>query len=575
MPCSLSRGSPSLRRRWLARLALLLILSLWLVAQARPSNVVQAALSDIAGHVYDEHGQPVPRVEIAAFLNGESVPAAQTVSQSDGAYVVTLPRDLAIHALRLEFYRSHFYSETWTARSADLNDLQQHGGLVLDDIVLRRRLTLGFWAASAIFIGMLYFIATERLHNTTAALLAAAVLFAVTFVGGAVHPDLFIFDFERAIEYVDFEVIFLLLGMMIVIGIIEETGIFQWLAFQSYRLSQGKAWMLAVILMVMAALTSSLLDNVITLLLIAPITLEIALAMGLDPLSLLIPEILSANVGGIATLIGTPTNIVIGSYAGLGFSDFLSDLAPGVILAQVGLILLSLVWYRKEYRKQTEEPPAMLHARLEERARIEDPRKLRKAGIVFAGLLLLFIFGERIHLTPAVSAMIGAVTMLIWVHPDIDQMMSVVDWTTLMFFIGLFMVVGAIIEVGLIALIASSIGDLAGGSAIAALAWVVGVAALGSGLVENIPLAAAMLPVVDYLLRTIPGANHRLLYYGLAIGTGMGGNSSLIGASPNLVTAGIAERAGYPIRFKTFLAIGLPATVLTVILGCIWLLLRF
>ena len=362
---------------------------------------------------------------------------------------------------------------------------------------------------------------------------------------------------------------------MIVIGIIEDTGIFQWLAYRAYLLSRGKAWLLAIILMLITALLSALLDNVITMLLIAPITLQIALAMDINPLSLLIPEILSANVGGIATLVGTPTNILIGSYAGFGFNDFLTNLTPGVLLAELGLIAYALIWYRKEYRKTGTTISKALLQRLEENAQIKHPRKLLKSGIVFGVLLVLFIAGEQIHLTPAVSAILGSVAMLIWVDPDIEQMMTVVDWTTLMFFIGLFMVVGAVQEVGLIDVIATGIGQFIGNRPIVAVVVVVWVSALGSGLIENIPFAAAMLPVVRYLARAIPGADAVMMYYGLSIGAGMGGNSSLIGSSPNLVTAGISERAGFPIRFVDFLIVGLPATVITVGLGLLWLFIHF
>jgi Na+/H+ antiporter NhaD/arsenite permease-like protein len=562
-------------RKLIPFLLLALIVGGWLAARFDPPESAHAAGMAVAGRLIDEQGVPVRDVEVSLFVNGQEEPVDQSASQPDGSYLLFVPTGERVDELRIQFERPHFWPLEWTPTTGELEAMVEQGSFVVDDIVLVRRLGIGFWVATVTFVAMLILIATERLHKTLAALLAVAVIFGVSFVGGAVQPELFIFDFEQALEYVDFDVIFLLMGMMIVIAIIEETGVFQWLAFQAYRLSQGKIWLLTVILMAITALSSAMLDNVTTMLLMTPITLQIALAVGIDPLSLLLPEVLASNVGGISTLIGTPTNILIGSYAGLGFNDFVVNLTPGVILSLIGLTIYTLLRYRKEHREVGEGLSTALMQRLEENAQIEDSAKLIKAGIVFAVLLVLFIFGEAIHLVPAVSAIIGAVAMLIWVHPDIEEMLAVVDWTTLMFFIGLFMVIGAVQEVGLISLIAVGIGSVVGESLVASILVVAWMAALLSGVVDNIPFAAAMLPVVNYLTGTVPGAESMVLFYALSIGAAMGGNSSLIGASANLVTAGIAGRAGYPITFKKFMSVGLPSVLVTVALGCIWLFIRF
>jgi len=245
------------------------------------------------------------------------------------------------------------------------------------------------------------------------------------------------------------------------------------------------------------------------------------------------------------------------------------------VLAMIGLFVYTQLRYRKEYAKTGGGLSESLLERLRQNAEIEEPKKLMKAGVVFVILLALFVFGEAIHLPPAVSAIIGAVAMLIWVHPEIEEMMSVVDWTTLIFFIGLFMVIGAVQEVGFVAMIATAIGRAVGDNLVVAMLAIVWMAALLSGLVDNIPFAAAMLPVTDFLTATIPGAANMELYYALSVGAAMGGNSSLIGASANLVTAGIAGRAGYPITFTRFLAVGLPSVIVTVSLGSLWLFLHF
>lgn len=565
-----------------------LVLGLALVLSRESSLAVAHAKGgqvSLAGRVIDPQGEPVRGATIRLVLNGTLLGASAenelapplAESQPDGAFVVDLPAEEvgAIETLVLEISRHHFKSLEWKAEDDEIARLNRGESLRLPDMELSRRMTAGFWVATLTFVAILVIIALEKLHNTMAALLGVAIVLGTTFVGGAVNPDLFIFDFERALEYVNFDVIFLVMGMMIVIGVIEETGIFQWLAYQAYRLSGGRAWLLVTILMLITSVASALLDNVTTMLLMTPITIQIALAMGMEPLSLLIPGVLASNIGGISTLIGTPTNILIGSYASLSFNDFLTKLTPGVLLAQIALTVYVLIRYRKQFLVRDEGLSEALLNRLRESGRITQPTKLRKAGVIFGLMLLLFILGERIHLVPAVTAILGAVAMLLWVTPDIESMLKVVDWTTLMFFISLFIVVGAIQEVGLIGIIAAAIGRLVGSNLTMAVLVLVWSAAFLSGVIANIPFTAAMLPVVGFLTRTIPGASSQVLFYGLSIGSAMGGNSSLIGASANLVTAGIAERAGYRITYMEFLKIGMPAMIITVAIGMLWLFIRF
>lgn len=556
-------------------LALAFILALWLFKQFHLPTLALAANRGVAGHVTDAQGEPVVDATLRLYLNKEARPVTETHSQPDGAYLLILPEGQVVSSVRIEVEHSHFQVHTWVPGKSELATLLEEGSFATHDIILMRRIELSFWVTTAIFLGMLALIATERLHNTLAALSAMVLIFGVSLLGGSVNPELFIFTFEQALEYVDFEVIFLLIGMMMVIGVIEETGIFQWLAYQAYRLSRGKIWLLAIILMTITAMASALLDNVTTMLLITPIILEIALAAGINPLSLVLPALLAANVGGLATLIGTPVNIMIGSFVNLSFNDFVINLTPGVLLALIGLIVFVQLRYRKEYLTPQRPLSPALMQQLEENGRIRDVIKLRKSGIVFAVLLVLFIVGERFHLSPAIAALAGAVVMLIWVNPDIEQMMGVVDWTTLLFFIGLFVVVGAVQEVGVLSFVADGISRLVGSNLTVALLIIVWVAAILSGVVDNIPFAAAMLPVVKFLTRTIPGAESNALYYGLAIGADLGGNSSLIGSSANLVVAGITERAGYKITFWKFLQAGLPAMFITTVLGCLWLIIHF
>jgi Na+/H+ antiporter NhaD/arsenite permease-like protein len=547
----------------------------------------------LTGRLIDPHGEPIGQAVVRLVLNGEAARAEADAesahasagsdlpgwaeSQPSGAFVVEIPSEHlgTIESLTMQLSRPHFESFQWEISSELIDRLNRGESIRLADREMDRRVTAGFWVATLTFVAMLILIALEVLHNAMAALLGVAVVLGVSFVGGAINPGLFIFDFERALEYVNFDVVFLVMGMMIVISVIEETGIFQWLAYQSYRLSGGRPWLLVTILVLVTAVASALLDNVTTMLLMTPMTIQIAIALGISPLVLLLPEVLASNVGGITTLIGTPTNILIGSYAGLSFADFLTNLTPGVLLALAALTVYALLRYRKQFLRHSDGLSRALLERLGEGGHITRPVRLRKAGIVFGAMVFLFIFGEMIHLTPAVIAIVGAAVMLLWVRVDIEDMLSVVDWTTLMFFISLFIVVGAIQEVGLISMIAGAIGSLVSGNLTVAILVLVWSAAFLSGIIANIPFAAAMLPVVSYLSRTVPGASSLVLFYALSVGSAMGGNTSLIGASANLVTAGIAGEAGYRISYLGFLKVGLPAMIITVTIGTLWLLIRF
>jgi Na+/H+ antiporter NhaD/arsenite permease-like protein len=528
----------------------------------------------ISGRLIDGQGQPIIAAEIKAQVPGETEPLAETESQEDGSWSLALP-ELPKEGLVIIIERFHFEAQALSLGDEERDVLAETGGYSIGELTLERRISAAFWAATIIFLAVLLVIAFEKLHSTTAALAGLSAIFLVTFVGGAFSPDLYIFDFERALTYMNWEVIFLVMAMMIIIAIIEGTGIFQWMAFQAYRLSRGRSWVLVLLLMLLTAVASALLDNFTTMLLMTPISLQIGLALGISPLALIIPEVLASNVGGISTLIGTPTNILIGAYAGIGFSDFLVNQTVGVVLALAVMAGYVLFHYRAEWRKQSGGISPKLYAMLEENARLQDPQALWKSGIVFLLVIVGFVVGERFHVVPAVPALVGATALLIWLKPDVHDMIKAVDWTTLVFFMALFVVVGAVQEVGLISFIADGMGRLIGDSLILAIFIIVfGVGTL-SIVIANIPLAASMLPVVEFLSGSIPGVSDQVLYYSLSMGAAMGGNGTLVGAEANLVTAGITEQAGSPISFGEFLKVGLPVTYLTLATGFLWLLFRF
>jgi Na+/H+ antiporter NhaD/arsenite permease-like protein len=564
--------------RWRHALpALLLLLALlWSAA-----GLVQAGQDSggspeyvIGGRLIDSQDQPVPEAQISAHLPGQEEALTESESQEDGNWRLDL-EGLPAPGLQIVIDRPHFESELITLGPTEIANLDEDGIYDLGELELQREVTAGFWAATIIFVGVLVLIALEKLHSTTAALAGISAVFLVSFAAVLFWPDLYIINFERALTYINWEVIFLVMAMMIVIAVIEGTGIFQWTAFQAYRLSRGRAWLLVLILMGVTAVASALLDNFTTMLLMTPISLQIGLAIGINPLALIIPEVLASNVGGISTLIGTPTNILIGAHAGIGFTDFLVNQTVGVVAALIIMALYVLWHYRAEWRKQSGGISPGLYQVLEENARIEHPNALRKSGIVFLLILVGFVVGERFQIVPAVPALIGATVLLIWLKPDIHKMITAVDWTTLVFFMALFMVVGAVQEVGLISMIAQSISQVVGDSVILAIfVMVFGVGTL-SVFIANIPLAASMLPVADFLTVTIPGVNSKVLYYALSMGAAMGGNGSLVGAEANLVTAGITSQAGRPMAFAAFLKVGLPVTFLTLTVGFVWLLIHF
>jgi len=440
---------------------------------------------------------------------------------------------------------------------------------------LPRAFNAAFFLTTMTFIVVFTLIALRMVHETMAALAGATFLLAITYVLGTTMPDLWVLSFERAIHHIDFDVIFLVLALMMFVGVTARTGLFPWLAFNAYRLSGGRPWPLAVALTLVTAIASAFLNNVTIMLLMAPLTVQIALALGLNPLVFLLPEVLASNIGGTATLIGDPPNALIGSYAQLGFGPFISNLAPVVVL--IILALIGMMWwlFGPEYRRETVKvSPAQLDL-LAEGGCITDPALLRKVTVVAAITLLLFFAGDAFHMPPSVAALIGATALLLWARPSVSEMIAEVDWTTLVFFMALFILVGALQEVGVIQLVAEGIAWLAHDNLTLAIILIVWVPAIGSAIVANIPFAAAMLPVTGYLTRTVAGASSGVLYWALALGTDLGGNATLIGAAANIVTAGIAERAGYRLSFRDFARVGVPVTTVSLLISTAYLLLRY
>ncbi|MCA9922742.1 MAG: TRAP transporter large permease subunit, partial [Anaerolineales bacterium] len=367
---------------------LFLLLLVWPWAQineARAQETGTPISPLLTGRIRDTQEQPVFDARITAY-SGDDI-LAEGVSQEDGRYTLLLVAGNTIpEQIVIQVERHHFEEATYEIKSRDIQSLRQSNLLHMPIITLERHITPGFWIATLVFVGMLLLIALGKLHNTLAALLGTSLIFVVSYLGTPLYDGLYIFHFEDALRYIDWNVIFLIMGMMIVIAVVERTGVFQWSAYMAYRLSGGRTWLLVVILMIVTGIASAFLDNVTTMLLMTPVTIRIALSLGINPLALLMPEVMASNVVGISTLVGTPTNILIGSYGGIGFNDFLVNLTPGVLLALVGLIIYNLFVFRQDLQSSDAGTgiSEVLLQRLAERGRITEPDHLKKAGVVGA-----------------------------------------------------------------------------------------------------------------------------------------------------------------------------------------------
>jgi Na+/H+ antiporter NhaD/arsenite permease-like protein len=411
----------------------------------------------------------------------------------------------------------------------------------------------------AIFVVTYALIATERVHKTIAAMAGGVAMILVGIVSQ-----------EEAFEEIDFNVIFLLAGMMILAGIIRKTGVFGWMAVRAARLAGGDPYWLLVVLSVITAVASAFLDNVTTVVLVGPITLFLAARMRVSPFPFIVSEILASNIGGASTLIGDPPNILIGSAAGLDFVAFLLNMAPLAIL----LLVLYLVAARWLFRGDLHVDPDLREAllALDEREMISDPRLLRSSLVVLALTLVGFLFHGALHLEPATVALTGAVALMVVAREDPHEVLRDVEWPTLFFFIGLFMLVAGVIEIGLIDAVADAIVAITGGALGTTSILVLWVSAVLSGVIDNIPYTATMIPVVEQLAG---GHESDVLWWSLAIGADLGGNATTIGASANVILVSMAEREGHRISFVSFLRYGVPVTLGTMVVSTAYVWLRY
>ena len=454
------------------------------------------------------------------------------------------------------------------------------GGGAAVDIGIKLQAGLGnepVWVGLGILLFVYALIITEVVHRTLAAAvggLAAIVALNHYKTGGAL-------TLAETTTLIEWETIGLLLGMMVMVGVISHTGIFEWFAVQAYKKSKGNVWTLVVILCSVTAVLSAFLDNVTTMLLLTPVTIQLARVLDLNPIPLLIAEVLFSNIGGAATMIGDPPNIIIGSMMsasaiesagyenlasdGVSFNDFIIELAPGIMLTVVPTFMMLKWMYADEFSGERIRDVEELEAKYG----VKDVKMLKASGTVLTLVILGFFLNPVLHIPVSWVALVGAVVMLLVTdRHELEEPLEKVEWTTLIFFAGLFVLIHSLQHLGVI----SWIGDQVESAItyfdeeyrfVAALVIVLWVSAIASAFIDNIPYTITMIPVVLQISDSL-GLDLGPLIWALAFGACLGGNGTLIGASANVVTAGMSEEAGYPISFNEFFKAGFPVMLMTV-----------
>jgi Na+/H+ antiporter NhaD/arsenite permease-like protein len=423
------------------------------------------------------------------------------------------------------------------------------------------------WLAVAVFAGAYVLIATERVHRVAAALGGAGIVVAA----GILDAHALFYDERTAI---DWNVLFLLLGMMVIVGVLRHTGVFEYVAIWAAKRAKGDPYRVMVLLCLITGIASAGLDNVTTVLLVAPVTLLVCDRIGVNPVPYLIAEVLASNIGGASTLIGDPPNIIIASRADLSFNDFLLHMAPMIVVLLVLFVLACRVLFRSAFRTDAARVADVMT--LTEREAIRDHGLLVRSLIVLAAVLAGFTLHSVLHMEPSIVALLGAGILVLISGLGPDEYLVDIEWETLLFFVGLFVLVGALVEVGAIDKLADGFADAVGDDVVLATMALLFVSAVLSAFVDNIPYVATMAPVVATLTAPDgPLAGETVLWWALAFGADLGGNATAVGASANVVVLGIAKRDGYPISFWEFTKYGAVVALVTVALCAPYLYLRY
>jgi len=408
--------------------------------------------------------------------------------------------------------------------------------------------------AIAVFLITYIVIVSERFHRTVAALVGAVV---VVFAG--------LITWDGALQAIDFNTIGLLIGMMIIVGITRKTGVFEYMAIKAAKMAKGEPLRILASLCLITAILSALLDNVTTVLLIVPVTFAITVQLKINPLPFLVAEILASNIGGTATLIGDPPNIMIGSATHLGFMDFVFTLTPVVVVIYIITIFCLQYLYRGQLNTSPERQVEI--QRLNEREQIKDPKLLRKCLAVLVLTILGFVLHQYVHLESSLIALAGASLLLLITEEDVEHALQTVEWPVIFFFAGLFVVVGALEEAGVIEDVAEWALEATGGDLLPTGLLILWLSAVASAFVDNIPFVATMIPLIQDMGRLGGITDLNLLWWSLSLGACLGGNGTIIGASANIIVVGMAEKRGVLISFMSFLKLAFPLMLMSIVVS--------
>ena len=416
--------------------------------------------------------------------------------------------------------------------------------------------------ALGIFILIYTLFVTEKVNKAIAVLLGASIYMVFHFI-----------PFHEAVEHIDTNVIFLLMGMMLIVKITEQCGVFEFVAIKAAKAVKADPVRFLVILFLITALFSALLDNVTTVLLISPVTLLLTTQMEINALPFIITEILASNIGGTATLIGDPPNIMIGSAAQLSFMAFITNVAPIVLVISAVTVLVLLFIFRKQLAISQENKDRIL--RMDERKMIHDPALMKKSLVVLGGVLLGFILHGALETEPSIIALIGACALIIWSDSDIEDLLKKVEWDTILFFIGLFIMVGVLEYAGIIDSLADWMIRLTRGQMRETSSLLLYFSGIFSGILDNIPLVATFIPVVKLVGTGHTAAELNPLWWSLSLGACLGGNGTLVGASANVIMFGFARKNKVSLTFGSYLKYGIPITLLSLVISYAYIMIRY
>lgn len=408
-----------------------------------------------------------------------------------------------------------------------------------------------------VFLVTFILIVSEKINRTVAAMLGAMVLLVIKIITQ-----------ENAVEFIDYTTVGVLVGMMIIVSIIKRTGLFQYLAIKMAKLSEGDPMKIIIAFGIMTGVLSSFLDNVTTILLMIPVTLVISKLLKINPIPFIMTEVISSNIGGTATLIGDPPNIMIGSEGGIGFLDFIVNLTPVVIVILIMTVFIMRFVYKNELIVEEKLKKEIM--KLDEYSAITDKTLLTKSLIVLGLVILGFFMHEHLGYESSTVALAGATVLLLISGVELDEILVEIEWPTIFFFIALFTIVGTLEEVGVISMMAKEIVGLTKGNLLLTGLIILWASAILSAFLDNIPFVATMIPLIKGM-GVMTGMNIMPLWWALSLGACLGGNGTLIGASANVVTVGIMEKEGYKITFKDFIKIGFPMMILSIIVSTIYL----